>query len=239
MKLAANLFLFLVVGVSCFFWGRLSVEDEEAVQLEERPLVKDVRSGDDEKVVVARKAVTVIPEKRQKTTGFFGRLADAAYDRTKCDVRYVPAYVKLSYPGGDVPANTGVCTDVVIRSYRALGIDLQVKVHEDMKRHFSIYPKNWGLKRPDRNIDHRRVPNLMKFFSRFGTVLPKTTKPKDYKPGDIVTWDFGRGKTHIGLVSDVRSKDGKRYRIVHNCGSGPKLDDDLFSWKIIGHYRYR
>ena len=163
---------------------------------------------------------------------------DAALARTKVNVTYDPAYVVLDYPGGDVPADRGVCSDVVVRSYRALGIDLQQLVHEDMKGHFSKYPKKWGLRRPDKNIDHRRVPNLQTFFKRFGKSLPMSKKVSDYAVGDIVAWDLnGNGLTHIGIVVEPSGKPGERW-IVHNIGSGPQLQDVLFDWKIIGHYRF-
>ena len=172
-------------------------------------------------------------------TEFFSQLADSALTLTKQQVRYDASYVRISYPNGDVPANTGVCTDVIVRAYRKLGIDLQKEVHEDMRANFSKYPKNWGLTRPDRNIDHRRVPNLMVFFSRFGTVKKISQNPNDYHPGDIVCWDLnGRGQTHIGIVSKKKSRDGKRNLIIHNVGSGQVLEDCLFKWKIIGHYAY-
>ncbi len=174
----------------------------------------------------------------QPQQNFASRLSDAAIDLTKDDVTYDPAYFKIPYPNGDVPANKGVCTDVLIRAYRKLGIDLQKEVHEDMKANFSIYPKSWGLKRTDTNIDHRRVLNLMKFFSRKGTVKVKSTHPEDYIPGDIVTWDLGKGVGHIGIVVNKKSRDGKRYLIVHNIGQGQKLEDCLFSWTITGHYSY-
>ena len=165
------------------------------------------------------------------------RLAAAAIERTNYQVRYDPAYVVLDYPNGDVPAETGVCTDEVIRSYRKLGIDLQREVHEDMKRNFNLYPRKWGLAKPDSNIDHRRVPNLMRFFERKGEALPLSERAEDYVPGDIVTWDLGDDLTHIGIVVNVTAEQD-RYMIVHNIGAGPKMEDVLFSWKIIGHYRY-
>jgi uncharacterized protein YijF (DUF1287 family) len=151
-------------------------------------------------------------------------------------VRYVSDYVHISYPGGDVPADTGVCTDEVIRSYRAVGIDLQEQVHEDMVRNFDAYPHTWQ-RRPDTNIDHRRVPNLMVFFARHGTRLPISQRSDDFSPGDIVTWDLGGGVTHIGIVVDQGGSSG-RYMVVHNIGRGPRMEDVLFAWKIIGHYRY-
>lgn len=160
------------------------------------------------------------------------KLVNAANYRTTQSVRYDPAYVVLQYPGGDVPADTGVCTDVVIRTYRkALGVDLQKLVHEDMKRNFSVYPRNWGLKRADKNIDHRRVPNLQKFFQRKGAEL-KVTDDTIFQPGDLVCWDLNnKGLWHIGVVVGDDT-------FVHNIGSGPILDRGIRQWKIVGHYRY-
>lgn len=165
-------------------------------------------------------------------------LADAAFLLTKDKVIYDPAYVVLKYPMGDVPANKGVCTDLVIRAYRKLGIDLQKLVHEDMSRNFSLYPKKWGRKKADKNIDHRRVYNLMKFFERFGTVKKISNEAKEYHPGDIVCWLLGGKLSHIGIVSSIKSDDGLRYHIVHNIGSGQVLEDMLFDYEIIGHYSY-
>lgn len=170
---------------------------------------------------------------------FANRLSLAALELTKQQVTYDPAYFTIPYPNGDIPSNRGVCTDVVIRAYRKLGIDLQREVHEDMKTHFSAYPKLWGLSRTDKNIDHRRVPNLMVFFSRHGTVLSVTQKPEDYKPGDIVCWNLGGAVTHIGIVVNKKSADGKRNLIVHNIGGGQVLADCLFGYAIIGHYQYQ
>jgi len=170
---------------------------------------------------------------------FLDRLSDAAVERTGHAVRYDPTYFVIDYPGGDVPAEVGVCTDEVIRSYRALGVDLQQLVHEDMKSNFSLYPRKWGLKKPDTNIDHRRVPNLMVFFERQGAARPVTDDARDYKPGDVVTWDLSGGLTHIGLVVAVPSEsDENRLQVVHNIGAGPKMEDVLFNWKITGHYRF-
>lgn len=166
------------------------------------------------------------------------KLVKAALERTKHFVIYNGAYRRINYPMGDVNPRFGVCTDVVIRAYRKLGIDLQKDVHLDMKRNFSIYPKNWGLKRPDTNIDHRRVPNLRKYFSRRGISLPVTRNPKNFKPGDLVTWMLPHNLPHIGIVVDKMSKDGKRPLIVHNIGMGPKMEDMLFQYRITGHYRY-
>ena len=170
-------------------------------------------------------------------TDFYSVFADSAMTLTQQQVQYDPSYFTLDYPNGDVPAGKGVCTDVVIRAYRKLGIDLQKEVHEDMRAHFALYPDHWGLTRPDKNIDHRRVPNLMVFFERHGSTLPITTNAKDYQPGDVVCWSLGGGVTHIGVVSGRRSLSGTPL-IVHNIGSGQVLEDMLFDFKIIGHYRY-
>lgn len=168
------------------------------------------------------------------------KLSAAAIELTKQKVVYDPAYFSIPYPNGDVPAGKGVCTDVVIRAYRtAFKIDLQKELHEDMKPNFKLYPKNWGRKTTDRNIDHRRVYNLMVFFKRKGSVKPMTKNAADYKPGDIVCWNLSGGISHIGLVVDKKSPYGKRNLIVHNIGAGQVIEDVLFDWKIIGHYTYR
>ncbi len=166
-------------------------------------------------------------------------LSKHAIDLTKQEVTYDPSYFSIDYPNGDIPSDKGVCTDVIIRAYRKINIDLQKLVHEDMKANFSKYPKNWGLKTTDKNIDHRRVPNLMRFFKRKGAEKNITKKPSDYLPGDVVAWSLGGGLTHIGIVVDKKSKDGKRNLIVHNIGSGQVLEDCLFNYEIIGHYRYK
>lgn len=171
---------------------------------------------------------------------FLKRLVAAAIERTHHAVRYDSAYVRIPYPGGDVPAGTGVCADEVIRAYRAVGVDLQKEVHEDMKQRFSAYPHRlkWLAWRPDANIDHRRVPNLMVFFSRKGKMLGITSRAEDYAPGDMVTWDLGGDVPHIGMVVDQKSGASGRYMMVHNIGQGPRMEDVLFNWKITGHYRY-
>ncbi len=167
------------------------------------------------------------------------RLVAAANERTTHEVEYDGSYFKLDYPNGDVPAKKGVCTDEVIRSYRALGIDLQKEVHEDMKANFSRYPTKFGLTTTDTNIDHRRVPNLRVFFERKAKSLAITDEAADYQPGDIVTWDLNASQTHIGIVVDAPSAAVPgRYMIMHNIGAGPKIEDILFGWKITGHYRY-
>jgi uncharacterized protein len=160
-------------------------------------------------------------------------------ERTHPPVRYVATYVRIPYPSGDVPADIGVCTDEIVRSYRAVGIDLQKEVHEDMLQNFAAYlnHRRWGLAHTDANIDHRRVPNLMVFFSRKGESLPITIRPEDFAPGDLVTWDLGGGVPHIGILVDTTSAESGRYLIVHNIGYGPKMEDVLFHWRITGHYR--
>ena len=172
-------------------------------------------------------------------SSFYDRLADSAFTLTKQKVIYDPTYFKIDYPNGDVPKNKGVCTDVVIRAYRKLGIDLQEEVHKDMKNNFSQYPKNWGMKKTDTNIDHRRVPNLMKFFERQKASLPISQKASDYRAGDIVCWLLNDKLTNIGIVSNKKSLDGKRLKIIHNIGAGQVLEDCLFDYKIIGHYRFK
>jgi len=154
----------------------------------------------------------------ENPTDFYEKLSNAAISIIDPEVVYTPDYVEIKYPNGDVPAKTGVCTDVVIRS---------------------LYPnlKKWGLKTTDKNIDHRRVPNLEVFFSRKGKTLPITQNPKDYKIGDLVTWMIGDKLPHIGIVTHLKSNNGNPM-IVHNVGSGQVLEDCLLSWKIVGHFRY-
>lgn len=165
-------------------------------------------------------------------------LSEAAVERTSHRVVYDGSYRSIDYPGGDVPNHIGVCTDVVIRSYRRLGIDLQKEVHEDMAANFSAYPANWGLRRPDPQIDHRRVPNLQTFLARKGASLEISTDPSVYRVGDLVTWNVSGRLPHIGIVIDRRSSDGERPLIVHNIGQGPKAEDMLFAFEITGHYRF-
>ncbi|MFQ3229642.1 MAG: hypothetical protein ACI9DO_001005 [Reinekea sp.] len=171
---------------------------------------------------------------------FEQEFASAAIERTTFNVRYDGSYVSIPYPNGDVPANIGVCTDVVIRAYRRIGADLQQLVHEDMADNFSQYPSNriWGLTSTDRNIDHRRVPNLQAFFTRHGEVLTITDNKNDYQGGDIVTWMLPGNKPHIGIVTDDISNVTGNPLIAHNIGAGPRLDDMLFTFKITGHYKY-
>lgn len=173
---------------------------------------------------------TVSPQLRQ--------LVESAIEQTKITTGYDPSYVRINYPGGDVPIETGVCSDVVVRGFRKAGIDLQKEIHDDMGRAWPEYPKKWGANGSDPNIDHRRVLNLITYFERQGKSLPITTDREDYLPGDIVAWDLGNGVDHIGLVVNSWSENRNAYLVVHNIGAGARVEDVLFSWKITGHYRY-
>tara|TARA_R110001592_G_scaffold137589_1_gene355767 strand:+ start:8 stop:592 length:585 start_codon:yes stop_codon:yes gene_type:complete len=166
---------------------------------------------------------------------------EVAINLEDSSVRYDSSYRKIDYPLGDVPADVGVCSDVIVRAYRGIDIDLQQLVHEDMKKNFSVYPKIWGLSRTDRNIDHRRVLNLRAFFKRHGKSLSISDNPNDYKPGDLVTWNLKSNGSlpHIGIVTNLYSYDKERPVIMHNIGRGQVLEDMLFDYEITGHYRYR
>ena len=186
---------------------------------------------------------TIEPAKTPKLTEVASpeikKLLESAVEQTKVTRNYTQQYYVIPYPNGDVPIETGACTDVIIRAFRKAGIDLQKEVHEDMTTNFALYPKKWALQKTDPNIDHRRVLNLQTFFKRQGKSLPITQKAEDYSPGDIVAWDLdGKGMTHIGIVSNFWNKDTKRFSIIHNIGGGANQEDRLFEWKILGHYRY-
>lgn len=176
----------------------------------------------------------------QTAKTFEEKLSAAAISIIDSSIDYDPAYFSIKYPNGDIPENKGVCTDVIIRSYRKLGIDLQKEVHEDMVANFSKYHnlKKWGMTKTDTNIDHRRVPNLEVFFERKGKKLSVTDNPSDYKTGEIVTWMINGKLPHIGIITNEKSEDGKRNLIVHNVGGGQNLDDCLFDYKIVGHFKY-
>ncbi len=207
-----NLFIILVFNFAC---GNESVRENTPVVSEEKPPIAEIESP-------AVKA-----------------LLESALEQTKITKNYTQDYFVISYPNGDVPSETGACTDVVIRAFRKVGIDLQKEVHEDMRTNFAVYPKKWNLPKPDPNIDHRRVPNLQTFLMRKGKSLPLSSDTKNYKPGDIVTWDLdGKGMTHIGLVSNLWNEKSKRYLIIHNIGGGTRAEDRLFDWKVTGHFRY-
>jgi uncharacterized protein YijF (DUF1287 family) len=166
------------------------------------------------------------------------KLVASARKQIGFTLSYDPAYRELAYPGGDVPKSTGVCTDVLVRALREQSLDLQKTVHEDMKRNFSAYPQKWGLSKPDPNIDHRRVPNLMTYFRRQGWTRPGSGKAEDFAAGDVVTWDLGQGITHIGLISDRRTAKGVPL-VIHNIGHGTREEDVLFNFKVLGHYRLK
>ena len=169
---------------------------------------------------------------------FVRDLIRAAVAQTTSRVTYDGSYRRIAYPGGDVPAHIGVCTDLIVRAYRAVGVDLQVRVHEDMAAAFAAYPRAWGLSRPDSNIDHRRVPNLQTYFRRRGAARGVSTNASDYAAGDLVTWMLPGNVPHIGLVTDQRSADGQRPLMAHNIGRGPEIEDMLFAFPVTGHYRY-
>jgi len=187
-------------------------------------------------------SVTYANKEAFRNSAFSFNLVNAALERLSHKVTYDGSYKEIDFPWGDVPDNIGVCTDVVIRSYRKLGIDLQERVNIDMTKSFDQYPNlaKWDRTGPDTNIDHRRVLNLRVFFEREGASVPITNNnANDYWPGDIVTWDMMPGMPHIGIITHKTTKDQKRPLIVHNMGKGPKLEDILFTMKITGHYRYR
>jgi uncharacterized protein YijF (DUF1287 family) len=165
------------------------------------------------------------------------KLVDSAIEQTRQTFEYDPSYTKLDYPNGDVPVERGVCADVIVRAFRNAGMDLQKEVHEDMSRNFSAYPARWGARRPDKNIDHRRVANLMTLFERRSRSVPITRQTSDYVPGDVVAWELDNRLLHIGLVTDAVAADTRNYLVVHNIGAGARLEDVLMDWKIIGHYR--
>ena len=181
----------------------------------------------------------VLSTAAQADASTFGeKLARAAQDRTKSNVRYDGRYLSIAYPGGDVPADQGVCTDVVIRSYRTLGVDLQQLVHEDMTANFSAYPKIWGLNRPDSNIDHRRVPNLNTFFTRQGANVMRHGKAVDYQMGDVLTWMLPHNLPHTGIVV-ATATDQHPVQIVHNIGLGPQQTDMPSTWTLTGQFRFK
>lgn len=175
----------------------------------------------------------------QEVDGFVERIVSGALAQVGVTLYYDGSYQQLAYPGGDVPIERGVCTDVIVRAYRAASIDLQMLVHEDMRRAFTAYPRSWGLSRPDPNIDHRRVPNLATFFRRYGNSFQPVADHARFVPGDIVTWRLPSGVPHIGLVSDRRAGEDGPPLVVHNIGEGTQVEDVLTAWPITGHYRYR
>jgi uncharacterized protein YijF (DUF1287 family) len=166
------------------------------------------------------------------------QFVEAAIEQSKVTTGYDPSWVKIDYPNGDVPSDTGVCSDVIVRAFRKAGIDLQKEVHEDMTRAWSEYPRKWGARGTDTSIDHRRVLNLTTYFDRQRKSLPVTDERADYLPGDVVAWELSPGVEHIGVLTNLSSEPDKHYLIVHNIGAGARVEDVLLAWKIIGHYRY-
>lgn len=190
-------------------------------------------------LITGSPALLESPASDEITSAPIRNMLESAREQTKVTTGYTQAYYTIPYPGGDVPAETGACVDVLVRAFRKAGVDLQKEVHEDMTANFSAYPQKWGQTRTDTNIDHRRVPNLQTFFTRKRKSLPITSSNSDYKAGDVVAWDLdGHGMTHIGVVSNYWSESSNRYLIIHNIGGGVQAQDRLFDWKIIGHYRY-
>ena len=190
------------------------------------------------KIIIGLAAGLFLQTSSADVDSFPQQLVKAAQERTKQQVTYDGAYRAIAYPMGDVPLSQGVCTDLVVRAYRTIGIDLQQLVHEDMRANFSKYPNNWGLRSTDTNIDHRRVPNLQVYFKRRGKELKVSQDARDYVVGDLVTWMLPGNLPHIGIVSDQNVYNSKRPKIIHNIGSGPVEDDILFKYQITGHYRY-
>jgi uncharacterized protein len=190
------------------------------------------------KSFVALMSIFVLAANLSANPEAISKVLKSAQKQTTLTKFYDPSYSRIKYPMGDVPIEKGVCTDVVIRSFREAGVDLQQLVHEDMTKNFAKYPKNWGLKAPDSNIDHRRVPNLMTFFKRQNMHLPLTKNPKDFRPGDVVVWKLSEGVLHIGLVANDKAPSGKYHLVIHNIGAGTRLEDILFAYPIMGHYRY-
>ena len=217
--------LILVIAISFFFL---------------RPIIPFLQSQRAQASAVNKKKAI---DELRSSEEFSKNLAAAALERTRETVNYDPAYYDLAYPGGDLPPHKGVCTDLVVRSYRTLGVDLQQLVHEDMSAHFRLYPQLWERKGPDSNIDHRRVPNLQRYFSRFGKILENSHSLDDYKVGDVVTWKLPYGAaeqagSHIGIVVPGPGARGNEKWIVHNIGSGPEWEDKLFDYEIVGHFRF-
>jgi len=191
--------------------------------------VASARSGQGSVESLNRRSISDAPEIK--------KAVDSAIEQTRQTIQYDSSYTKIRYPNGDVPIERGVCADVIVRAFRSAGIDLQKEVHEDMSLNFNAYPAKWGARKPDSNIDHRRVPNLMTLFERRAKSVPITRESSDYKPGDVVAWQLDNNLLHIGLVSDVVADGTPNYLIVHNIGAGAKIEDVLMAWKIIGHYR--
>jgi uncharacterized protein YijF (DUF1287 family) len=216
-----------LVSIGVIIAGSVSCSSgDPQVRASSRPVPRSSAGLD----TLNRRPVSNIPE--------ISRVVDSALEQTQLTTEYDSSYEKISYPGGDVPIVRGVCADVIVRAFRNGGVDLQKEIHEDMNRHFGEYPMRWGARKPDSNIDHRRVPNLMTFFSRKGKSLRLTQVRADYLPGDVVAWELDNKLLHIGIVTDAVSQANGNYLVVHNIGAGAKLEDVLLEWKLIGHYRF-
>lgn len=245
LRLLVGLVLLLAIVFLVLDWLGRRPQPPETLGLPIPPPRQEPTWPDDT-AVIDESGVTIIPftlpkltpkKAQEKGLAHVEKLLNSVLEQTQITRSYDPRYVPIKYPGGDVPMTTGVCADVIVRAFRTQGIDLQQALHEDMRRHFDQYPKKWGLKRADPNIDHRRVYNLMRFFERQGKALPISNNHKDYLPGDIVAWDLGNGQAHIGIVTQFKTKSG-RPLIGHNVAYGTNIEDALFFWPIIGHYRY-
>lgn len=220
-----------IIAAFCFFAALAGCE--RSVSPPEKPADSNSFSGS------GSASRTEKPPLAEISSNEIRQALESAHRQLETTKNYTQEYIAIKYPNGDVPPETGACTDVIIRAFRAAGVDLQKEVHEDMRAHFAVYPKKWGLPKPDTNIDHRRVPNLQTFFQRRGKSLPVTRNARAFQPGDVVAWNIdGKGMTHIGVVSNVFDETAKRYLIIHNMGWGTKLEDRLLQWEIIGHYRY-
>ena len=191
-----------------------------------------------EKIITIEREPTIVDGTKKAVT-IRDKFILGAVTQYGVTTSYNGAYKKIAYPNGDVDISTGVCTDVIVRAFRAVGIDLQKDIHRDMKRHFRQYPKKWGLRSPDTNIDHRRVPNMVKYFERKGYRVSegKTDDYKKYLPGDLVVWSIRGELTHIGIVSDQKVPETSRYYIIHNPFQGVEISDWLIEFKIINHFR--
>jgi uncharacterized protein YijF (DUF1287 family) len=221
-RLTDKLGLLFVIAVCLMLFSAISCQ-----RLLERPASAVVIPPP---AVVKPLPANVLPQLKQ--------LIEAAIEQSKVTTGYDPSWVKINYPNGDVPIETGVCSDVLVRAFRKAGIDLQKEVHEDMTRAWAEYPKKWGARGTDTSIDHRRVLNLMTYFDRQGKSQPITNNRADYLPGDVVAWDLSDGLEHIGILTNLSSEPDQHYLVVHNIGSGAKVEDVLMAWKIVGHYRY-
>lgn len=196
------------------------------------------RLSEPRKLVDVSPSPTIIKPLPDNASFELRQLVESAIAQSTVTTGYDPSYVGLAYPNGDVPMETGVCSDVVVRAFRKAGIDLQKEIHEDMGRAWSVYPNKWGAGGTDSNIDHRRVLNLTTYFDRQGKSLSITTNANDFLPGDVVSWDLGNNVDHIGIVVNRWSDSTGGYMVVHNIGAGARVQDVLFAWKITGHYRY-